>query len=53
MPIGNGSIEGMRIKGGNTLDVAWRDGELAWYELSGKKPLKVFYKGKEITNNKE
>ncbi len=43
----DGSIEGMRLKGGNILNMAWRDGELCYYEISGKKKLKVWYKGKE------
>lgn len=46
----DGSIEGMRLKGGNILDMTWRDGELCYYEITGKKPLKVIYKGKELTN---
>lgn len=45
----DGSIEGMRIKGGNTLNITWRDGELVSYELYGKQPLIVCYKGKVIS----
>lgn len=44
----DGSIEGMRLKGGNILDMTWRDGKLCFYEITGKKPLKVFYKGEEL-----
>lgn len=46
----DGSIEGMRIKGGNTLSLVWRDGELVSYELCGKKPLRVYCKGELISD---
>lgn len=46
----DGSIEGMRIKGGNILSLVWRDGELVSYELCGKKPLRVYCKGELISD---
>ena len=48
----DGSIEGMRVKGDNILNITWRDGRLVSYELSGRKPLKVFYNGEELTAEK-
>jgi len=41
----DGSIEGMRIKGGNILSMTWRDGKLVYYEICGKKPLRVYCRG--------
>ena len=39
----DGSIEGMRLKGGNILDMTWRDGKVVEYQIYGGNQFKVIH----------
>lgn len=39
----DGSIEGMRLKGGNILDMTWRDGKVVEYQIYGGNEFKVIH----------
>ncbi len=49
----DGSIEGMRVKCGGILSMVWRDGELVSYSLESKYPLRVYCKGKLISDSED
>ena len=46
----NGSVSGLRARGGCEVDIAWRDGKLtrATFRARNAMPLKVRYAGKEV-----
>lgn len=44
----NGSVNGLRARGGFTVDIAWKDGKVTDYRITGKasRPVKVRVNGK-------
>ncbi len=49
----NGSVSGIRARGGITIDMSWKDGKVTRYALTtsqrNPKPVKVFVNGQEKT----
>lgn len=47
----NGSLKGIRIYGGATVDLSWQDGRLTDYRVHGTPMGKIYYHEKELAIN--
>jgi alpha-L-fucosidase 2 len=47
----NGSVKGLRARGGYTVDISWKDGKLDTYTVTADEnaiPMDVYYNGEKL-----